>query len=126
MPASDATVERKIDYWSSKDPWIMAPENTAARQEVQDFADGQPSNLVGTGQQFARWPDQPALDRLSQIRVPTLLVVGESDIPDVQCHVGAIQAGIPGSKRVVLNRSGHLPHVEVPDAFNEVVLGFFE
>ena len=51
-------------------------------------------------------------------------MVGESDIPDVHAHVGAIQAGIAGSKRVVLNRSGHLPHVEVPDAFNEVVLGF--
>ena len=124
MPASDAPVERKIDYWSSKDAWIMAPENTAARQKFKTLLTANPQNLRGTGQQFARWPDQPALDRLSQIRVPTLLVVGESDIPDVHAHVGAIQAGIAGSKRVVLNRSGHLPHVEVPDAFNEVVLGF--
>jgi len=124
IPAPDVPVAQKIDYWSSKDPWIMAPENTSARQKFKTLLTANPQNLQGTGQQFARWPDQPALDRLSQIKVPTLLVVGESDIPDVHAHVGAIQAGIAGSKRVVLNRSGHLPQVEVPDAFNEVVLGF--
>ena len=124
IPRPDVTVAQKIDYWASKDPWIMAPENTAARQKFKTLLTANPQNLQGTGQQFARWPDQPALDRLSQIKVPTLLVVGESDIPDVHAHIGAIQAGIAGSKRVVLNRSGHLPQVEVPDAFNEVVLGF--
>jgi 3-oxoadipate enol-lactonase len=123
-PGDDATVEQRIEYWASKDPWIMAPESTAARQKLKTLLTANRQNLEGTGQQLARWPDQPALARLSQIKVPTLLVVGESDIPDVHAHVGAIQAGIAGSKRVVLNHSGHLPHVEVPDAFNEVVLGF--
>ena len=102
----------------------MAPESASARQKLKTLMTANPQNLEGTGQQLARWPDQPALGRLSQIRVPTLLVVGESDIPDVHTHVGAIQAGVAGSKRVVLNHSGHLPHVEVPDTFNEVVLNF--
>ncbi len=124
IPAPDAPVEQKIDYWTSKDPWIMAPENIAARQKFKTLLTANPQNLQGTGQQLARWSDQPALPRLSQIKVPTLLVVGESDIPDVHAHIGAIQAGIAGSKRVVLNHSGHLPQVEVPDAFNEVVIGF--
>ena len=124
IPAPDTPVAQKIDYWTSKDPWIMAPENTSARQRFKTLLTANPQNLEGTGQQLARWPDQPALARLSQIKVPTLLVVGESDIPDVHAHIGAIQAGIAGSKRVVLNHSGHLPQVEVPDAFNEVVLGF--
>lgn len=123
-PANDARIEQKIEYWASKDPWIMAPESAAARQKLKTLMTANPQNLMGAGQQFATWPDQPALPRLSQIKVPTLLVVGESDIPDVHAHVGAIQAGIAGSKRVVLNHSGHLPHIEVPDAFNEVVLGF--
>jgi len=124
MPANNAPVEQKIEYWTSKDPWIMAPDSTAARQKLKALMSANPQNLAGTGQQLARWPDQPALPRLSQIKVPTLLVVGESDIPDVHAHVGAIQAGIAGSERIVLNHSGHLPHLEVPDLFNEVVLGF--
>jgi pimeloyl-ACP methyl ester carboxylesterase len=125
-PGSDATVDQRIEYWTSKDPWIMSPESIAAKQTMRTLLTANRQNLEGTGQQLARWPDQPALGRLSQIKVPTLLVVGESDIPDVHSHVGAIQAGIAASKRVVLNHSGHLPHVEVPDAFNEVVLGFLK
>jgi 3-oxoadipate enol-lactonase len=126
IPRSDATVDQRIEYWTSKDPWIMSSESIAAKQTMRALLTANRQNLEGTGQQLARWPDQPALGRLSQIKVPTLLVVGESDIPDVHTHVGAIQAGIAGSKRVVLNHSGHLPHVEVPEAFNEVVLGFLK
>lgn len=64
--------------------------------------------------------------RLGQLSVPTLIVAGEADIPDVHAHCGAIQPGIPGASRVVLAGSGHLPHLEVPDAFNRVVLEFID
>ena len=63
---------------------------------------------------------------LSEIKVPTLIIAGESDIPDVHAHIGVIQAGIAGANRVVLPHSGHLAHFEVPDAFNKVVRDFFE
>jgi len=61
---------------------------------------------------------------LGEIAVPTLIVVGEHDIPDVHAHAGALEAGILGGRRVVLAGSGHLPQLEVPDAFNELVLEF--
>jgi pimeloyl-ACP methyl ester carboxylesterase len=66
----------------------------------------------------------PALARLGEISVPALIVVGEQDIPDVHAHSGAIEAGIPGATRVVLPGSGHLPHLEVPDAFDRLVREF--
>jgi pimeloyl-ACP methyl ester carboxylesterase len=125
MPGDDAPVEQKIEYWTSKDPWIMAPESTAARQKTRALLTANRQNLDGSGR-FSGWPDQPALPRLSQIKVPTLIVVGESDIPDVHAHAGAIQAGIAGSKRVVLAHGGHLPQVEVPDAFNQLVFDFLK
>jgi pimeloyl-ACP methyl ester carboxylesterase len=64
------------------------------------------------------------LHEVMKAQVPTLLIAGESDIPDVHAHMGAIQAGIPGAKRVVLPRAGHLPHLEVPEAFNAEVTKF--
>jgi pimeloyl-ACP methyl ester carboxylesterase len=74
--------------------------------------------------ELERPPEEPALGRLGQIAVPTLIVVGEQDIPDVHAHSGALEAGIRGATRVVLPGSGHLPHLEVSDAFNRIVLEF--
>jgi pimeloyl-ACP methyl ester carboxylesterase len=122
-PERDAPVEQKIEYWTSKDAWIMARESTAAKQKMRALLAANPQNLAAAGQ-FAQWPEKPALARLSQIKVPTLIVAGESDIPDVHAHIGAIQAGIAGSKRVVLTHCGHLPQIEVPEEFNRVVLDF--
>jgi pimeloyl-ACP methyl ester carboxylesterase len=125
MPDRDAPVEERIEYWTNRDPWIMAPESTAARKTLKSLLATNPHNMVGSGR-FARWPGFSCMERLSEIEIPTLLVVGESDIPDVHSHVGVIQAGIADAKRVVLPHGGHLAHIEVPEAFNRVVLDFLE
>src|SRR5215813_1204455 len=125
IPGNDAPVEQKIEYWTTKDAWILARDNIVAKKKMKSHLSANPQNLTGS-RQFARWPEKPALSRLSLIKVPTLIVAGESDIPDVHAHIGAIQAGISGSKRVVLTNSGHLPHIEVPEVFNRTVLAFLD
>jgi pimeloyl-ACP methyl ester carboxylesterase len=69
---------------------------------------------------------QAALHRLKEIRVPMLILVGDADIPDVHAHAGAIEAGIPGSKRVVIPEAGHLMYLEKPEEFSRVVITFIE
>lgn len=71
-------------------------------------------------------PEEPSLARLSEIHVPTLIVTAEHDIPDVHAHAGAIEAGIPGSRRIVLDDAGHLVYIEQPIAFNEAVREFLD
>jgi 3-oxoadipate enol-lactonase len=74
--------------------------------------------------ELERLPERPALPRLGEIAVPTLIVTGEQDIADVHAHSGAIEAGISGARRVVLPGSGHVPYLEVPEAFHGVVREF--
>jgi pimeloyl-ACP methyl ester carboxylesterase len=76
-----------------------------------------------THNDYAR-PTQAALPRLSEIRVPTLILTGDADIPDVHAHAGAIEAGIHGSRRVVLSDAGHLMYLEKPEEFSKIVIGF--
>jgi pimeloyl-ACP methyl ester carboxylesterase len=125
LPDRDAPVEAKITYWTEVDPWVMAPESTAARQTMARLLSQNPQNLSRC-EAAARWPGFSCLDRLPEIGVPTLIVVGEADIPDVHAHAGVIDNAIPDSRRVILNHSGHLAHLEVPDEFNALVLPFLD
>jgi pimeloyl-ACP methyl ester carboxylesterase len=110
-----------IENWSN-DPYIIAPGNADVRRRMRDMLTKNPHNL--THPRLEKPSDKPALGRLAQIKVPTLLIAGEADIPDVHAHIGAIQAGIAKSKRIVMPGVGHLPYFEKPEEFNRVVLEF--
>ena len=71
-------------------------------------------------------PEKPALPRLGEIHVPTLLLVGDADIPDVHAHAGAIEAGIPRARRIVISDVGHLMYLEKPAEFSRIVIEFLE
>jgi len=123
LPPPDAPAEQEIVYWGETDPWFVAPGNAAARHRVRTLLSANPHNLrpkMGFEQVHAR----PAVGRLGEVQVPTLIIVGEGDIPDVHAHCGVIEAGISGARRVVLPGCGHSPPLEVPDAFNTTVRQF--
>ena len=61
--------------------------------------------------------------RLSEIRVPTLITVGDHDECDPSLS-REMQSLIPGSKLVVLPESGHMTFVDQPGLFLRAVDGF--
>lgn len=59
--------------------------------------------------------------RLSEVAVPALVLVGRHD-PQTPLPCSAeLVAGIPNSRLVVFERSGHAPFLEEPERFAEVV-----
>lgn len=60
------------------------------------------------------------LGRVGQISAPTHWIVGANDgpLPDVMRH---LQSLVPGSALEVIEGAGHLPNIDQPVAFNEVV-----
>jgi pimeloyl-ACP methyl ester carboxylesterase len=61
---------------------------------------------------------------LREIRVPTLVVVGEEDAITPLPEAEALQRGIAGSRLAVVPRAGHLSSLENPAEFNRVVESF--
>jgi len=55
---------------------------------------------------------------LREIRVPTLVVVGEEDAITPVAEAEALQRGIAGSRLAVIPRAGHLSSLENPEEFN--------
>ena len=68
--------------------------------------------------------DPPAVQRLDQIRVPTLLIVGALDDPEVLRAAGTMEKEIPGARKVVISDAAHVPSMERPAEFDQAVLGF--
>jgi pimeloyl-ACP methyl ester carboxylesterase len=66
----------------------------------------------------------PAADRLGEISTPTLIVYGDKDVQDVRDAAGPLAAAIPGARLAVIPDAAHLPHMERPEVFNEIVLDF--
>jgi 3-oxoadipate enol-lactonase len=111
-----------VDNWI-QDPYLTDARNTAAREKLRELLGRFPSSVTASIP-GGKSPEKPALGRLGEVRVPTLVITGASDIPDVHAHMGAITAGVAGAERILLPAAGHLPQLEKPEAFNEEVLEF--
>lgn len=65
--------------------------------------------------------DPPALDRLTEIRVPTLVLVGALDLDAVHDAARRVADGIAGARRVDWPDVAHLPSMERPDDFRSLL-----
>ncbi len=68
--------------------------------------------------------EPPAAGRLSEITAPTLVVVGDEDIPPVLDNVELVMDSIKGARKAVIHDAAHLPNLEHPEEFNRIVLEF--
>jgi pimeloyl-ACP methyl ester carboxylesterase len=68
--------------------------------------------------------DPPASERLGEIAVPTLVVVGEKDVDDFKQIAGVLVENIPGARKVAMPNTAHLPPLEHPEEFNRILLDF--
>jgi 3-oxoadipate enol-lactonase len=62
----------------------------------------------------------------TNIQVPLLLVVGASDRVTPPELVQEIAQHAPQARFEIIDRAGHLPNIETPDAFDHILLDFLE
>ena len=65
--------------------------------------------IFGFGQLMKGWT---VMDRLGEIRVPTLVMAGRDDFLFPPEHQGQLAAGIPNARLRIIERAGHNPHDE--------------
>jgi pimeloyl-ACP methyl ester carboxylesterase len=65
-------------------------------------------------------------DRIPEVGVPTLVVVGDLDLDDVQVSGSRLVAEIQGARHAVISGAAHAPMMEHPAEFNELVLDFLD
>jgi pimeloyl-ACP methyl ester carboxylesterase len=67
--------------------------------------------------------DPPAAKRLSEIRVPVLVIVGDYDLPFLKAAGDFMARNIVGAHKATIP-TAHLPSMERPDEFNQIVREF--
>ncbi len=73
---------------------------------------------------LSRRLEPPAAGRLSEVRMPTLVILGDRDVPVMEAIADKIVAGIDGARKVLIEDADHLPNMRQPERFNREVLDF--
>lgn len=73
-----------------------------------------------------RDPPWQTIDRLSEIRAPTLIIVGDRDQPDILAIADLLEARIGGAVKVQIPGAAHMVNMEQPQEFNHLVLEFLK
>lgn len=108
--------------------WIDGPRRTpemidsAFREHVRAMNGALFLRDDDEGEEIALEP--PAAERLGEITAPTLIMYGDQDIADVQATGPKLAQAIPGARLVVLPDASHLPQMEHPERFNDLVREF--
>src|SRR5215212_5218085 len=108
--------------------WIDGPGRTAA--QVDPAVRARCAELLhdiwsqDTGWRQMQEPVPAAITRLEEITAPTLVVVGDHDVSDIQMITDLLVTRVPGAHKVVLPNAAHAVNMERPQEFNQVVLDF--
>ena len=70
------------------------------------------------------WPTPPTAQRVSMIKAPTLIIVGDKDAENIRQTADILSREITGSKKVVISNVSHHLNMEKPAEFNDIVIDF--
>jgi 3-oxoadipate enol-lactonase len=122
----DKDLKMVVEYFQRA--WTDGPNRTpekvnpSVREKVRQMAIGSIQNWNAESREIRLEP--PAIDRLTEIRVPTLVVVGDLDMPDIMEIVGLIEKNVKGAQKAIIKDTAHMVNMEKPKEFNRIILNF--
>ena len=114
--AADA-VEMDVNAWAS----VQTPAN---RERIRQIALDNVHVHIENPWKLQVPPEPRTFQRLPQIRVPTLVIIGDGDVRPQILLTDNIHSHIPGSKRVMIQGADHIVNMSKPDEFNRTILEF--
>lgn len=108
-----------VDLWAS----AQAPES---RERIFKIAMDNSNALVELPWgKLQVSPQPPAFARLGDIKIPTLLIIGDKDVSGTMV-TKRLSSIIPGSKMVLLEGADHIVNMSKPREFDRTVLEFLD
>ena len=118
---------RNGDVRAAKRLWLAHELFVPARRDPRRAA-----ALAAMVERYSAWhwwnvdpvcrPPSPAIKELACVSSPTLVLVGDLDLPDFKAIAGHLAAQIPRATLHTIAGAGHMANMEAPAAVNELVL----
>ena len=70
------------------------------------------------------WASLPSAERLSRVKVSSLILVGDQDVPDILKAADLLENKIGLAIKIIIAGAGHHINIEKPRQFNSIVLDF--
>ncbi len=120
--ALEGRPERATELWLGSAYLAPAMADADVAERLRKIALDNAHIWSTTDREVEPWPS--ARRRLDELSGPLLIIVGEHDVPDTRRIAEALQAEAGDVRRTDWPGVGHLPNMERPDAFNDLVLQF--
>ncbi len=118
-----AATELNLRFWVDGPQRTATQVNPTVRQrvyEMQYHAFTVPMPEDADEQEL----QPPAITRLADVRVPTLIIVGDLDLPEKLELTAHLASSIPGARSEIITGAAHMVSMEQPQEFNHLVLNF--
>jgi pimeloyl-ACP methyl ester carboxylesterase len=119
---SKAVAEQMLPKMLAKDAVEQRPQQAQALRGIMEACP--PKTIEHALAAMRDRPDRSA--ELASIKVPTLIIVGESDAITPPPVAESMAKKIPGSQLIVIRGAGHMSPMEQPEQVNRALKAFLE
>ena len=118
----EEAVDMMLDVWLVGLGRVRAVVNPITRELVRKMIaenyDSVTDKFPETELEFS------VISKLAEIEAPTLVMVGDCDLADMQAISELVSHKIKGAKRQIISNAAHLPNLEQSSLFNQSVIDF--
>lgn len=113
-------LEKAKENWINHEVFSKATTNKFASEKLQEIL-----------KDYSGWHwfnsdpreklDPPAIEQIQNIKVPTIIMVGENDLNYYHNIANLLNQKIAGSNKIIIPNSGHMSNLENIDVFSRVL-----
>lgn len=119
--ARERGIAAGVDAWMRDPFYPPSPESAAVREKVRLIMLENLARLVSAPN--VRIPlSPPAVERLHEVAVPVLVLLGDGDDPDNAGIASVLEENLPRATKKIVTGSRHLVNLDAPDTFRSLVL----